>query len=441
MRVDRTCRWAREALRAAAFLAAFPTAVLSDGQAPRLCRDWNVDLHPRVMADIDNDGEADIVGFGDAGVWTALGTGDGRFAAPHFVLDRFGLAQGWNPTRDVRVLADVNHDGMADIVGFGETGVAIALASGGGGFRRPSRFVNNFGAMQGWDASKHLRTLADINNDGVPDIVGFGNAGVWTALATGDGGFALPHFALDRFGIDQGWNPARDVRVLADVNHDGMADIVAFGETGVAVALASGDGGFRRPSKFVNNFGAMQGWDASKHVRTLADINNDGVPDIVGFGNAGVFTSLATGDGGFATPHFALDNFGSDQGWTPALHVRLMADLNRDGMADIVGFGDTGVWTARAQGDGTFAALVPALANFGRDQAWDPAKHVRVLADLNKDGVADIVGFGNAGVFTSLATGTGGFDPVGFGLPEMFSCVGRLDFNLEWARPIPMAFR
>jgi hypothetical protein len=33
--------------------------------------------------------------------------------------------------------------------------------------------------------------MADVNGDGMQDVVGFGNAGVYVALSTGDG-FAAP---------------------------------------------------------------------------------------------------------------------------------------------------------------------------------------------------------------------------------------------------------
>ena len=32
---------------------------------------WRVDQHPRFLADTRGDGRADIVGFGDGGVWVA----------------------------------------------------------------------------------------------------------------------------------------------------------------------------------------------------------------------------------------------------------------------------------------------------------------------------------------------------------------------------------
>jgi hypothetical protein len=40
---------------------------------------WRVEKHPRFVVDINGDGHADIVGFGDADVYVALGNGDGTF--------------------------------------------------------------------------------------------------------------------------------------------------------------------------------------------------------------------------------------------------------------------------------------------------------------------------------------------------------------------------
>src|SRR2546422_491247 len=97
----------------------------------------------------------------------------------------------------------------------------------------------------------------------------------------------------------------------------------------------------------------------------MSDINGDVKADIVAFGDAGVWTALSTGDGGFAPEKFVLANFGANQGWDPSKHVRTMADINGDGKADVVAFGDDGVWTALSTGDGGFAPAKFVLANFG----------------------------------------------------------------------------
>ena len=79
---------------------------------------------------------ADIVAFGHGGVYVSLATGNGHFAQPTFELANFGVGAGGWSSHDLypRKLADVNGDGMADIVGFGHGGVYVSLATGGGHF-------------------------------------------------------------------------------------------------------------------------------------------------------------------------------------------------------------------------------------------------------------------------------------------------------------------
>ena len=74
---------------------------------------------------------------------------------------------------------------MADIVGFGNDGVSVAFATGGGHFRQPTFELNNFGAGAGGWSSENLypRLLADVTGDGSADVVGFGHGGVNVALA------------------------------------------------------------------------------------------------------------------------------------------------------------------------------------------------------------------------------------------------------------------
>src|SRR5262245_7026957 len=60
--------------------------------------------------------------------------------------------------------------------------------------------------------------------------------------------FGSPAFQLNAFGPDGGWG-SQDTytRALADINHDGNADIVGFAASGISVSLANGAGGFRPP--------------------------------------------------------------------------------------------------------------------------------------------------------------------------------------------------
>jgi FG-GAP-like repeat/Dual-action HEIGH metallo-peptidase len=364
---------------------------------------WRVEEDVRLLGDINDDGRADIVAFGHDGVYRALGNTDGTFGAAVLVVGNFGTAQGWNNTNHVRTVADVNGDGSADIVGFGSAGVSIALANSAGGFGAPLLVVpGNFNFDSGWRTDKHLRFMGDVNHDDRADIVAFGDAGVQVALST-DAGFAASVLANTNFGYSAaagGWRVGTHPRLLADMNDDDRMDIVGFGENGVVVALASVGGGFPATTTTLWSTGfAASNWNTTTSVRTVADVNGDGRGDVVGFGATGVVVATSTGASlGAASTWFA--GFGSAAeagGWRNDRHPRLMADVDGDGWADVVGIGGKGVYVATSNGR-TFGPARLWLANFGfNDSAglWDVAKHPRMLGDVNGDLHADLVGFGD----------------------------------------------
>jgi hypothetical protein len=113
-------------------------------------------------ADLTGDGCADIVGFGDAGVWVSLNKGDGTFKPLTKVIDNFAYtAGGWRVEKHPRFLADLTGDGCADIVGFGDAGVWVSLNKGDGTFKPLTKVVDNFAyTAGGWRVEKHPRFLA-----------------------------------------------------------------------------------------------------------------------------------------------------------------------------------------------------------------------------------------------------------------------------------------
>src|SRR5205807_5898666 len=82
------------------------------------------------------------------------------------------------------------------------------------------------------------------------------------------------------------------------------------------VSLATGGGHFVNPLLAVSNFGTSNsagGWTSDNtYPREVADVNGDGLADIIGFGGAGAYVSLATGGGHFANPFLAVSNFGTN---------------------------------------------------------------------------------------------------------------------------------
>jgi FG-GAP-like repeat len=314
---------------------------------------WRVDRHPRLLADTTGEGRADIVGFGNAGVWLSRGMGDGRFETPHLVVANFGYdAGGWRVDRHPRFLADTTNSGRADIVGFGNAGVWRSLAQADGTFSALQLVVNNFGYdAGGWRFDRHPRLLADTTGSGRADIVGFGDGGVWRSLAQADGSYAAPQLVVANFGYNAGgWRVDLHPRFVADTTGDGRADIVGFGNAGVWRSRAQPDGTYAAPELIVANFGYNAGgWRVDRHPRLLADTTGDGRMDIVGFGDAGVWVSRALADGTFENPGMVIRNFAySAGGWRVEQHPRFLVDVTGDGRADVVGFGNAGVWMARS---------------------------------------------------------------------------------------------
>lgn len=81
-------------------------------------------------------------------------------------------------------------------------------------------------------------------------------------------------------------------------------------------------------------------------------MNEVGRADIVGFGSAGTFVALANSQGGFSPQQLVLNQLGANQsagGWSSDnLYPRMLADVNGDGDADILGFSSAGVLVSQA---------------------------------------------------------------------------------------------
>jgi|GEM_PF-2373577 len=235
---------------------------------------WKVYRHPRWVTDLNRDGKADILAIGETEAWALLGLGDGNFGEPVSIMsgEDFQIMAGngsWTDDRNYpRMLADIDSDGDQDIVGFGVNAVYTikntSTVNGPISFANQTSVVNDFSYNPGWrdtfkldgwnNHHKHVRTFADVNGDGRLDIVGFGNKGVYASLNTGDGQFAKAttwnsgDFDLSgSTGCNYEWyhNDTSNyqryffTRRAADVNGDGAADLVGFGRCATKVVFTS----------------------------------------------------------------------------------------------------------------------------------------------------------------------------------------------------------
>jgi len=313
----------------------------------------SADLYPRSLADVNGDGKADIVGFGANGVYVSLSTGT-SFGAPVRWIAGFGTRCGGWASQDQypRLVADVNGDGKADVVGFGAQGTYVSLSTGSA-FAAPVRWIAGFGTRcGGWTSQdQYPRLVADVNGDHMADVVGFGKAGVYVSLSTGSS-FAASTRWIAGYGYSAGgWtSQSKYPRLLGDVNGDGVADVVGFGKAGVYVSLSTGSS-FAASTRWISNYGYLVGGKVNQGLfpRAAADAGGDSKADIVSFSGSNVYLSASSGSS-FASPILALAGFGpastwASQGETPCT----AADVNGEGKADLVGFSSGGVYVALAK--------------------------------------------------------------------------------------------
>jgi hypothetical protein len=253
-----------------------------------------------VVGDVNGDGRADIVGFGDTFVFVSFGNTNGTFDAPIASFPGFTKNVGdWTDNNNYpRVVGDVNGDGRADIVGFGYTDVFVSFGNTNGTFGAPiassPSLTKNLG---GWtDNNNYPRVVGDVNGDGRADIVGFGDTFVFVSFGNTNGTFDAPIASSPGFTKSVGgWTDNNNYpRLLADVNGDNRADIIGFGYTNVFVSLSNGNGTFGTPTAYSASLTKdVGGWtDNNNYPRVAGDVNNDGKADLIGFGESDVFVSL-----------------------------------------------------------------------------------------------------------------------------------------------------
>lgn len=276
--------------------------------------------------------------------------------------------------------------------------------------RRISDFtlaLAKFGSNHGWGSQEvHPRELADVNGDGLLDIVGFANDGVYVSFGSLYGNsFSSPIKKLSTFGTATGWSRNDTFpRFVADINGDGKDDIIGFSSAGVMVALSNGNG-FNNPTQWIGGFGTSSGWGSQDtHLRMLADVDGDGLLDIVGFSQSRVIVALNKRTHFESAPGFStLAAFTPDAGWrSNNINPRMLEDMNGDGKADIVGFNSGGVWVALSNGKAFEAPTLWSSERWGPYQERECGKAIhwgsqaaapRMLADVNGDGLPDIIGF------------------------------------------------
>lgn len=219
-----------------------------------------VSPHPHAVriADLDGDGSLDfLVDDRDPGALLLYrGRGDGWFDPPARIV------VGGDPYRGMSV-ADLDRDGVPDILTPNPGEIAILLGDGAGGFR-PA------GELRARGLRPFSVAVADVNGDGAPDVAaGSGEGGGALAVWLGDGEGGYRADASSPFPIVDG--PTR--MHAADVDGDGIDDLVVTSYVGDGVSILLGGADERRlvPLRVPGS-----PWDVA-----AGDFDEDGRTDLV----------------------------------------------------------------------------------------------------------------------------------------------------------------
>jgi hypothetical protein len=374
------------------------------------------------VADVTGDGNPDVVVVASDLVVLA-GTGTGTFSTPvHY-------ATAVAP--QLVQVGDFDNDGIADVVvadSIVPPSGALTLTTGrieilrslpGGGFAPGEPIVG---------ADIRSLTVGDWNGDGnldaaVPNAAFYTFSGTLFYPGRGDGTLQAPRTQLAN----------QDTRALLtlDVNNDGFPDLVTGGPAGVVVSLGNASGTFDQPMQVpsvasnsgggayavatadLNGDGRMDlvgGTSAGLTISfqlPVGDLNNDHFTDIVALVNNGVLAFLNDGAGGFSsTAFFSPGAFPSSL---------LLSDLNGDGNLDVAvvlegdfdatqhAFVNAGVAIAMGNGDGTFRTVSRYDAGMTYIFGGNLSDTRLAAGDVNNDHVADLVALQNG--FASTVNG------------------------------------
>jgi hypothetical protein len=298
-------------------LKAYLAAAAGAFAAPVLTGDGNDPLF-LAATDLNRDGLPDIVSAsyvdGALTVFFNNAHSPGTFNAP-LVLSSPGASQV--------AIGDMNGDGLPDLVSA-DFNVSLFLQTSPGTFANP---IPLYSGGANWVA------VGDLNGDGSPDIALTDNVGVKVLMHTG--AVAATTYAAPVTVFTQTANSAfagANLIAIADVNGDGLNDLVItdpgpVGGMAPTVSVLLQDPANRGQFLAAVSYPTAPGSLAQDII--VADVNGDGLPDIVIGGTNAV--SVLLQNPAVAGTFLAATNYPVQDANQLAI-----ADVNGDGLVDIV---------------------------------------------------------------------------------------------------------
>lgn len=393
-----------------------------------------VGLNGTLIGDVNGDGRSDFVKVrleGANGVRIGLSNGHGfdivdtgDVSGNSALLEFFGVRVSINETRPF-MLADVNGDGLSDLVHFSHDRVRVSLSKLiNGQYKLESETDWVIDSKAYTFAGGHLslnhspRFVQDMDGDGMADIVSIFHTGTYVALS--DGKQFVKHTAKWGSGIKTKDGDTAGNFAVMDLTGDGLPEVVRLNDPDRVSRMTRIEFLLNENNFNANLDSGLHSWsfetpNPSYTNNRYGDFNGDGLADIASYSldllsrgatnpfplssllnmNLDVYIRYSTGKG--FTARAKVGEYGGAR--FVSNHRENVVDVNGDGLSDLVRFDGNGIRVDLNHGGHFSSSQWSSDQEFVTDNysASNPYT-LRSFGDFNGDGLVDVVGITDDGI-------------------------------------------
>lgn len=311
---------------------------------------WNRKL-PIQLSDVNLDGFIDILAFNPNGFEYINGEENG------FNSDSksYSFFEGILRSDALRELDDINLDGYPDIIALQKDGVYVSYYSPqNNSFNQPILFTDAF-SYQIREPNWPIYYI-DVNGDGVKDFLSLQKDGVKVSLRNSNG-FTQP----ETWSTDRQLSPSvsDDIHIgLSDYNMDGYIDIYVINQRGLHVSFNTGTS-YTDPVLLNRNLNSAK-YPRSRTTVVSKDIDRDGQIDFIATNSSKISVLFGTliRDINDAIVDFPT----SYRGFDPSKHLFYLGDVENNAKDDLIIFHDNLMY--RYEFDSTSSKISEVIDSF-----------------------------------------------------------------------------